>query len=784
MIYKDSGQSPEKRAADLLSRMTVEEKIAQLSGGRMGDFLSEELAREKLPLSIGHLGRLGGATDQEPHEVARLGNRIQKHFVENTRLGIPVMFLTEATSGVLSRDHTLFPMNIAQGAMFDEEIVEAIGDVTRREMCATGERMALAPVVDVIRDHRYGRYEESYGEDVYLAALKGMAFTRGLQGEDLSRGAAATLKHFAAQGISDGGRNTAPIHLADREFYDQYIAPFEAVIQECDPAAVMAAYHELDGVPVHASRRVLTEILKEKLGFKGLLMSDGNGVQLVKTFHDYCETLEETVELTLNAGIEMELDYIWREHLSDRLSQGRVDQKTLDQSVLKMLTLKFKLGLFDRPYVDEGGTVLVGCSDHLRVAREAAEKVMTLLENKKGVLPLDGRFKRVAVTGPLAHVKHFAYGDYSYPTHIEDMYHQSEGMDEDEAIARTLFFKKRDTSYDDLFRDNATILEALRAVSPETEFLYAPGIKDTTNYTDDPDFADFTALRAVLDQADGVIAVCGDTSGMGFQNDSGESVDRATIGLSREQKELLGICREAGKPLILVLSNGRPLEIREEAEFCDAILESWKPGWGGAEAIARTLYGQLNPGGRLPVTLPKMLGQLPIYYSQRRTGKKQFWRETYVETDLEPLYPFGYGLGYTDFSYGDVSFEQRDDRIRVEARITNTGDRAGDEVFQVYARKRYVSVSQPERELKGFKRVTLAPGESVRVSLDLFYDSLAYHDLEYKLALEDMTLDVMIGRNARDILEERTFKVEFPGSVRYPEKRVFVNPVRVIRMKK
>ncbi|MDO3408274.1 glycoside hydrolase family 3 N-terminal domain-containing protein [Saccharibacillus sp. CPCC 101409] len=766
--------------------MTLEEKIAQLTSARTGSMISDvenfvfsaELTAKNVPHGCGYIGRIGGATDLLPAEMARAMNEIQKHFMEETRLGIPVLFMTEATSGVLSRNHTLFPQNIGAGAMFDEEPVREMADAMRREMTATGERWALGPVVDVIRDHRYGRYEESFGEDVYLASRYGSAYVRGLQSDDLTRGVAATLKHFVAQGISDGGRNCGPVHVTDRELLDGYAVPFEAAIREAGALSVMAAYHEIDQVPVHASSHILRDLLQDKLGFDGLTVSDGNGIQLIQSFQEYCGTQEEAVKLALEAGIECELDFMFTQYLQGLVERGEVKQALVDAAVRKVLSLKFRLGLFDRPYVDESAVDASVCApDMVELSKRMALRSMTLLKNEDGILPLNPSFKKIAVIGPLAHVKEFAYSDYSYPAHIEDMYYSSEGLTEEEVLARTLFFKKKNTRYEDLYHDMHTVYEALKSALPETEVVYSAGLKDTYDYHGDADFYRIDEAVDAARDADVIIAVCGDTSGMGRENDSGESTDRVEIGLSQEQKKLLRDLKETGRPVVLVLCNGRPLELLEESESMDAILEAWKPGMRGAEAIAETLTGAYNPGGKLPVTLPKALGQLPVHYSQLATGHKQFWRGKYLEMDLAPLYPFGYGLSYTTFEAENAKFELTDSGVKIEADVLNTGEDGGDQVVQVYVRKKYASVLQPERELKAYKRVSIPAGGRASLVFEILFDSIGYHDREMKLVLENVQLDVMLGFSSQDIRAEKTFKLEFEGGRREIGWRVFGNKV-------
>jgi len=785
MIYKDPSKPVEERVKDLLDRMTLDEKIAQMTWVRLINIItdrhtltfSEEKATENIPHGIGYINRIGGETELRPAEMAAVINRIQKYLAEKTRLGIPALFVTEATSGVLSRDHTLFPQNLGAAAMFNEDLVRQMGDAIRKEMLATGERLALAPVVDVVRDHRFGRYEESYGEDVYLVTQCGMAYTKGLQSDNLNQGIAATLKHFAAQGISDGGRNCSPIHITKREMLDCYTVPFEAAIREANAACVMAAYHEWHDRPCHVSEELLVGILREKLGFDGLLMADGNGIKLIREFHGYCETLNEAIELALKAGIQMELlEQSLLNNLKPLVEQGRIDISIIDRAVAKMLSIKFRLGLFDNPYVDVNRVQeTVCCREHREIAGKMARQSLTLLSNRDNILPLSPEIGSIAVVGPLADKKEFAYSDYSYPSHIEYMYRWTETL-EGENIPTSVFLKQKGTRFEDLYHDIKTVYQAIcERVGHGTRVYLAPGLKDTTDYNHDSDFYAVEEAVEAASKADVVIAVCGDTSGLGYENDSGESVDRVEICLSHEQRALLKELKKLGKPIILVLCNGRPLELSYESTEMDAILEAWRPGMEGADAIADALFGRYNPGGRLPVSIPKSLGQLPIYYSQHATGKTQFWKDSYLEMDTKPLYPFGYGLSYSRFLYEDAAFSQEDDRIRVSVTVLNEGPYDGDEVVQVYVRKRYTSVIQPERELKAYKRVSLKKGERVTLNLDILYDSLAYHNKDYELGLEDCVLDVMVGSSSVDIHHQQSFRLRFENGMRKVTRRAFSN---------
>ncbi|QHQ63071.1 hypothetical protein Ana3638_21725 [Anaerocolumna sedimenticola] len=760
----------------LLNEMTIEEKVAQLSGGSFKQILDLKTlrinnhAKERMPYSVGHLDRVGGSTDLTPREIAMAANELQRYFVEETRLGIPVLLSTEGTSGVLSRNYTLFPGNLNTGAMFDEHLTYEMGKAIGKELRAAGENWVLAPVVDTIREFRYGRYEESYGEDIYLVARNGVEYVKGLQG-DLKTGAAATLKHYVAQGISDGGRNTAPVHLGQRELLNEYLVPFEACVKEANPATIMAAYHEIDGIPTHASKYLLLDILREKLGFEGLTVSDGNGIQLVNHFQEYCGTLNEAASLCINAGIDLELDDVYRRFLISEAEKGTVSMERIDEAVLRVLTLKEQLGLFENPYVDiDKVDEIVMCGKHLNLAYEMAVNSIILLKNQDRVLPV-AKGKKIGLVGPLSNRKDFAYGDYSYPTHIKEVYYACAGLSEDEILARSAFSASRIKEFDELYHDTATIYEELKI---RYTVVQRDLLRDTYNYYKDPKFEDYELDDELLG-CDVLVAVLGETSGMGYENDTGESTDRTEITLSKEQRNLLAKLKKTGKPLILILANAKPVELSIESDLCDGIMEAFKTGYYGARAICDVLDGSVSPGGKLPVTIPKHIGQCPIYYSQRITGKKQFWRNKYLEMDLNPLYEFGFGLSYTDFIIDVSDFTCKGDSVCGEVRLKNIGDRAGSEVIQLYVKKRFGTISQPERELKFYKKVYLKPGEECLVPFCLRLDSLAYYNIDMDYCLEDSEVTVMIGTSSKEILKEETYKLEFPGGKKLIKEKVFNN---------
>ncbi|MFP4697328.1 MAG: glycoside hydrolase family 3 N-terminal domain-containing protein [Eubacteriales bacterium] len=758
----------------LLKQMTLEEKVNQLTDGSFKKILDlktlkiKENALDIFPNGIGMFSRVAGSTDLTPREVAIATNNIQKHLIENTRLKIPALFTTEGTSGALARSFTLFPSNLNIGSVFDESKTYLMGDAIGKELRSVGENWALAPVVDIIREYRYGRYEESYGEDTYLVTQNGIAYVKGLQG-DMKTGVAATLKHYVAQGISDGGRNAGPVHLAQRELLNEYIVPFEACIKEANPATIMAAYHEIDGVPTHVSKYLLQDILREKLGFEGIIVSDGNGVQLVNHYQEYCKTLEEATTLCMNAGIDIELDNVFQRFLVKEVEKGNVSIERINNAVLRVLNLKEKLGLFENPYVDVNKVEkIVMCRKHIDISYDIAVDSIIMLENKNNILPIN-KDKKVGLVGPLSNSKKFAYGDYSYPTHVNESYNLCQDLSEEEIMARSLFTMTRSKDFNELFHDTTTIYEEL---SKRYSVVQRDLLKDTYNYDNDKNFESYSFDKEIR-SCDLFVIVLGETSGMGYKNDTGESTDRTSITLSKEQRNLLIRLKELNKPLILVLSNAKPVELTLEKEVCDGILETFKTGYKGAKAICDILDGTVSPSGKLPVTIPKDIGQCPIYYSQRITGKKQFWKNRYLEMDLEPLYEFGYGLSYTKFDVNVVNVEFHNNIIKSDVKVKNIGNVFGKEVIQLYVRKRFTSVAQPDRELKNYKKVSLNPGEEVLMNIDLNIDSLGYYNIDYDFCVENMDLTVMVGTSSKNIIYERTFELIFKGGKKIIEKKVF-----------
>jgi len=757
-VYSDPARPIEDRVNDLLSHMTLDEKLAQLGSLWVyelfeQDRFSERKAQERLAHGIGQITRIGGASNAIPPESAALANEIQHFVVHHTRLGIPVMVHEECCSGYMARGATLFPQAIGAASTWDAEIVEAMGDVIRTQVRAVGGHQALAPVLDVARDPRWGRVEETFGEDPYLISSLGSAYIRGIQGPDLTEGIVATAKHFVGYGLSEGGRNWAPAYIPQRELLEVFIRPFEAAIKMAGLASIMNAYHELDGIPCGASRALLTELLREKLGFDGILVSDYFSVDILASYHYVAENKKAAAIAALEAGIDLELPSTdcYGAPLRQALDEGRVDIGLVDTAVSRILRMKFRLGLFENPYVDTEHVIEVfETPDQRALARQIARESIVLLKNEGQLLPLKKDLGSIAVIGPNAHTIRNLMGDYSYPAHIETL---MDGM--------ALF----DTPKPDMVTaverpvEMLTILDAIRRiVSPQTQVHYAQGCDVLSDSK-----AGFAEAMALARQSDLIIMVMGDKCGLLDDCTCGEARDRAELGLPGVQEELVQAVYETGKPIILVLVNGRPLTIPWFAEHIPAILEAWMPGEEGANAITEVLFGDYNPGGKLPITFPRAVGQIPLFYNHKPSGGRSHWREDYVSTSVKPQFPFGHGLSYTCFEFSNLQINAAQVKpggtVTISVEVANVGDRAGDEVVQLYIRDIHASITRPVKELKGYKRLTLEPGQSQTVIFYLDVNQLAFYDRKMRLVVEPGIIEVMIGSSSEDIRCTGSFEI-------------------------
>ena len=756
-VYRKRDLPVAKRVRDLLSRMTLEEKAAQMvciwqeKAGKLvnaeGNF-DAALAKKAFRQGRG-MGQVGRPSDsgggKDARGMAEVTNAIQKFFVENSRLGIPAIFHEECLHGLAGPGSTSFPQPIALGASFDPALAERLFTMTALEARLRGAHQALTPVVDVARDPRWGRVEETYGEDPYLVSRMGIAAVRGFQGDatfqDKTR-VIATLKHFAAHGQPESGMNCAPANVSERVLRETFLYTFEQALHVGGAISVMASYNEIDGVPSHASRWLLRDVLRKEWGFDGYVVSDYYaiwelGYRPDTHGHFVAKDKKESCALAVRAGVNIELPepdcYL---HLVELVKKGVLKEAALDELVEPMLRWKFKLGLFDDPYVDpEEAARVVGCEAHRALALEAAHRSITLLKNADGIAPLDPESpKTIAVIGPNANRS--LLGGYSGKPASE-----------------------------------VTVLEGIRAkVGKRVKVLHSEGCKLTIggSWQEDAVVASnpvedrklIAEAVKVARKADVVVLAIG-----GNDQTSREAWnlahmgDRASLDLFGLQAELIEAIAATGKPIIALLFHGRPNSIQCVNENAAAIFDCWYLGQETGTAVADVLFGDYNPGGKLPMTVPRSVGHLPAFYNYKPSA-----RRGYLFDDVTPLYPFGFGLSYTTFGISNLRLSKK--RIpltgscEVLADVTNTGKRAGSEVVQLYIRDLVSSVTRPIKELKGFRRVDLEPGQTETVRLEITPGSLAFWDVDMKYRVEPGDFEIMVGTSSRDAdLEKLTLTV-------------------------
>src|SRR5712691_8333674 len=742
-LYKDPSQPVELRVADLLGRMTLEEKVAQTLGmwkGKeritddAGQFAAAKAA-EVLGNGIGQIARPSELRDRPkrivlgPRENAAFVNAVQKWLVENTRLGIPALTHEEALHGLAAPKGTNFPVPLAVTSSWDPELVENVMSVAALEARARGTHEVLSPVIDLARDPRWGRTEETYGEDPYLVSRMGVAAIRGYQGTSpvLAKDKVfATAKHFAVHGPHEGGINTAPGNVSERIVRDQYLFPFEAAVTEAGVMAVMPSYNEIDGLPSHKNRWLIDRVLRQEWGFRGMVVSDYFAIEQLASRHGVASDLADAARQALAAGVDIELpDPQAYEKLVDLVRSGRVSEAALDRSVARLLRAKFLAGLFENPYVDpERAEEVSNTPAHQALALDAARRSIILLKNDGGVLPLDRRkTKTIAVVGPNA--KGVRLGGYSSDP--------GRGVD---------------------------ILEGIRdKAGAGVRVLYAEGVRITEhepNWTaDNVVFGDPALNRrriaeaaAAARQADVAVVVIGTNESTSREAWSdGHLGDVADLHLTSQQDDLVDAVRATCKPVVVVLINGRPLAVARIAETVPAILEGFYLGQEGGTAVAEVRFGDINPGGKLPISVLRDVGQLPVYYDRKPTSFRP-----YLDMPREPLFPFGHGLSYTSFKLDNVKVDPPKigpaGRASVTVDVTNTGGRAGDEVVQLYVHDRVASVTRPVKELRGFERVSLAPGEKKTVRFILGPEALRFTGENMARIVEPGLFDVMLGTSS------------------------------------
>jgi beta-glucosidase len=774
-IYRDASRSIAERVQDLLARMTLEEKIAQLGSCWVYQLqdeqgLAEDKASSLMKQGIGQITRIGGGSTLAPVESAKMANAIQTYLVHHTRLGIPAIVHEECCSGYMALGATCFPQIIGLASTWMPELAEQMTTIIRTQMRAVGAHQGLAPVLDVARDPRWGRVEETFGEDPLFTSQMGVAYVRGLQGDNLSDGVMATGKHFLGHGISEAGMNCTPVHIGPRELRDVILMPFQAVVQEAHLASMMNAYSELDNIVVASSRAILTDLLRDEIGFDGLVVSDYRAISMLYDFHRVANDEAHAAHLALNAGIDVELPETKCNGapLMQAVKSGLVSESLIDTSVERILRKKFELGLFENPFVKvERVLSAYETKEQRQLARQIAEQSIVLLKNDGDVLPLSKTVKSIAVIGPNANEARHLFGDYSHPAHVETL------LENQPELATLL---KCDVNSNGIVPGSVqtqTILNAIRQkVSPDARVLYAQGC--AVNKSDRSGFAEAVNIAH---QADAVILVVGDKSGLSINCTSGESRDRADLGLPGVQQELVEAVAAVGKPTIVVLINGRPLAIPWIAENIPAIVEAWLPGEEGGAAVADVLFGDVNPGGKLTMTVPRAVGQVPIFYNHKPSGGHSNWHTDYVDLSVTSLFPFGHGLSYTQFEYSNLKIDVMDSHATISVEIKNVGKHAGDEVVQLYVHDVVASVPRPVKELKGFKRVRLAPDETRTIIFELPFDLLAFYDEAMQLVIEPGTIQVMLGSSSQDIRLNGSF--EILGQKRVVARRVFSCATRV-----
>jgi len=769
--------SIKQRVNKIISDMSLDEKLAQIGSYWMYELqtkgeLDQKKITNKLNHGIGQITRIAGASTLDPINAAKAANRIQKFLVENTRLAIPAIVHEECCSGPMILGGTMFPQMLGLASTFQPELAQTMTSAIRKQLRAIGAQQGLAPVLDVSRDSRWGRVEETFGEDPMLVSHFGMAYVKGLQGENLTNGVMATGKHFIGHSQSQGGLNCGPVHLGMRDVYDIFLMPFQAAIRDAKIASMMNAYPELDGEVVAASRRILTDILRGELGFDGLVVSDYEAVLMVHNFHNLAADKSLAGALALTAGIDVELPTIacYGDTLRTALEAGDLNLETVDLSVSRHLQKKIELGLFENPYVDEGRVLEVfETPQNRQLAREIATQSMVLLKND-GVLPLSKNIKTLAVIGPNANNGRNQLGDYSYAATVELLQFQSP-EDSNFVNLNTQHIAQHDVEI-------VTVLEGIKElVSTDTKILFARGCENLSD-----DISGFEDAIGKAKLADAVVLVLGDHSGLVPSATTGETRDSADLKLPGVQEELAKAIIATGKPVVVVLVNGRPYAMPWLAENANAILEAWLPGEEGGPAVADVLFGDENPGGKLPISFPRSVGQVPIFYNAKPSGMKSNWYVDYVAEKVTPLYAFGHGLSYTLFEYGELSIDQKQakvgESVDISLKVRNVGKVMGDEVVQLYIRDEYASMPRPIKELKGYQRVNLMPNEEQTITFHLPVDQLAFYDADLKLCVEAGKIHVMLGSSSEDIRLRGEFEITGAKKA-FVKDRVFVCPVTV-----
>ncbi|WP_215699013.1 glycoside hydrolase family 3 N-terminal domain-containing protein [Clostridium sp. MCC353] len=782
-IYKDSTKPVMERVEDLLGRMTLEEKAAQLCGDLPMELVQDgmpsvELLKKKFPYGHGRITQYSTMGLADPMKIALLSNTLQKYFVEETRLGIPVALQTENLCGYPAMGGTMFPAQINLSCTWEPELAEAMSSIISEESRAVGINSAMSPVIDIVRDHRWGRVYETYGEDPYLTSQMGIHYIKGMQ-KDKKNGVACVAKHFLGYSDSQGGLNTAVCRIPDRELYEVFATPFEAAMREADVSSVMANYGEIDGMCVVANRKIAHGLLRDTMKFEGILTSDGAGI--LKTYKDFktAETYEEAGLLAKKAGTDTEIPVgnAFRK-LPDYVRAGKLDEAILDQSVRRVLKVKFEYGLFENPYIvlDQVKASLTN-EEKSALSRDIAAKSLVLLKNE-GVLPLKPGTK-LAVVGPHSDSLRYPVSGYTYPAYVEMLTAGSEGdevsiggmADEAQGSSKksqdnpfAAFTKGLTKEEKESIGDMNGVLRSMGARTLKEELSdrffvsYAKGCEINDN-----DISGIPEAVKAAEDSDVVIMACGGNCGW-VNVTGGEGKDRCSLELPGVQQQLLEAVCAVGKPVVLILYGPGIFALPWACEHTAAMIQAWMPGQYAAEVMADALDGTNNFSGKLTTTVPRSVGQTPVTYNHRMGSGyasntdpmgSLIFTGGYVDQPSQPLFCFGHGLSYTTFALSEFAVESRematDGTIVVSCAVANTGERQGDEVVQLYYHTKKAHVVRPVKQLAGFKKVSLEPGEKKRVTFRLKTSQLGYYNEEMEFVVEPTVMDIMIGTSAHQI---------------------------------
>ena len=739
-IYEDYTKQASLRAKDLLVRMTLVEKLMQLQCPFTSktNFLSfsafdEEKARKNYPDGLGGVLRLSDGSyifskkkSLEPEQLISLSNQVQRYFVNHTRLGIPVLFFEEALHGLVVKRGTMFPSSLGMSSSWNPDLTSQVFDIVAREASAVGTHVALAPVLDLALDPRWGRTEETMGEDPYLTTVLGMAKVKALHGNNGypdKEHVGALLKHLGVHGQSENGINTGPVFLSDRWLREVNFKPFEATIQDGKAIGVMPNYNELSGVPAHANKWLLTDVLREDWGFEGIVLSDYHATPNLIEEHFVAADSVIAGTMAIKAGVDMELtDDFMYQGLPAALEKGLIKTDDIDKAVLHVLRLKFNMGLFDHPYYDEGKADLVGSDKHREVALEAARQSVVLLKNGDGILPIDrNKFKKIAVIGPNA--DRCILGGYS-------------------GVPKT----------------EATPLEAIREKYSDIDVLYAEGCKLSTNRSnyggtklasaEEDRILIHEAIETARD-AEIIVLMLGSDDRISHEATTNQSPgDLVDLELVGRQNELVDSLKTLGKPIVAFVFSGPPIAFSHLTETVSAIVQCWYLGQETGYAVAETLFGDNNPSGKLSISIPRSAAHLPSYYYRKPTSRMR----GYNLGDVSPLFPFGFGLSYTSFEYRNLALSketiEKEENVIVSVDVQNTGKVAGDEIVQLYIRDKVSSVTRPVKELKDFKRIHLVPDETKNISFSITTDKLKFYNLQMEEVVEQGEFEIMVGSSS------------------------------------